>query len=111
MVELQRRICARIAAWSIRLIEGEHVKVDFEGAERKRSCGGKIKIKTVFVGVGFGSYGRRHILAGNEGLKQDAKSWRSCSRHLTRRGLNGMENVLPRRRGLIVKGENKRYAP
>lgn len=88
--ELNQKIYERIEAWRNRPIVGEHPYVYLDGIWLKRSWGGEIKKIAVLVAVGVDKDGYREILGVQEGMKEDAESWRDFLRHLKERGLKGV---------------------
>jgi transposase-like protein len=88
--DLNKKIYDRIDQWRNRKIEGEHPYVYLDGIWLKRSWGGEMKKVAVLVAVGVNGEGYREILGVQEGMKEDAESWRDFLRHLKERGLKGV---------------------
>ena len=88
--ELNQKIYERVEAWRNRPIVGEYPYVYLDGIWLKRSWGGEIKKVAVLVAVGVDKDGYREILGVQEGMKEDAESWRDFLRHLKERGLKGV---------------------
>jgi transposase-like protein len=92
--ELNQKIYGQIDAWRNRPIDGEHRYVYLDGIWLKRSWGGEVRNVAVLVAIGVRSDGYREMLGVQEGVKEDAESWRSFLRHLKGRGLKGVELVI-----------------
>jgi len=92
--DLNQKIYATIDAWRTRPIEGTHPYVFLDGIWLKRSWGGEVKTVAVLVAIGVNAEGHREILGVCEGGKEDAASWTAFLRHLTERGLKGVQLVV-----------------
>lgn len=92
--ELNQQLYERIEAWRNQPITGQFAYVYLDGIWLKRSWGGEVKKVAVLVAIGVDQDGYRQILGVVEGAKEDAESWRQFLRHLTERGLAGVELVI-----------------
>ncbi len=91
--DLNQKVYERIDQWRNRPIEGEHAYVYLDGLWLQRSWGGEVKKVAVLVAVGVNEDGYREILGVQEGMKEDAESWKSFLRHLKERGLKGVRLI------------------
>jgi transposase-like protein len=92
--DLNQKVYERIDQWRNQPIEGEHAYVYLDGLWLQRSWGGEVKKVAVLVAVGVNEDGYREILGVQEGMKEDAESWKSFLRHLKERGLEGVRLVI-----------------
>jgi putative transposase len=92
--DLNQKVYERIDQWRNRPIEGKHAYVYLDGIWLQRSWGGEVKKIAVLVAIGINEDGYREILGVQEGMKEDAESWKSFLRHLRERGLSGVRLVI-----------------
>jgi putative transposase len=91
---LNQKIYRHIEAWRNRAIEGEFPYLYLDGVILKRSWAGEIRNVSVWVAIGIGTDGFRHILGVAEGEKEDLEGWRGFLRHLKDRGLTGVRLII-----------------
>jgi transposase-like protein len=84
----------RIESWRNEPIKGEYPYLYLDGICLKRTWGGEVRNVSVLVAVGVGLDGYRDILGVVEGGKEDKDSWAGFLRHLTERGLKGVQLVI-----------------
>ena len=92
--DLNQKVYERIDQWRNQPIEGKHAYVYLDGLWLQRSWGGEVKKVAVLVAVGINEDGYREILGVQEGMKEDAESWKSFLRHLKQRGLGGVRLII-----------------
>ena len=91
---LNQKIYRHIEAWRNRAIEGEFPYVFLDGVVLKRSWAGEVRNVSVLVAIGVGVNGHRQILGVAEGQKEDLEGWRGFLRHLSGRGLAGVQLIV-----------------
>ena len=91
---LNQKIYEQIDQWRQRKLEGNHAYVYVDGIWLKRSWGGEVRNISVLVAVGVNEAGYREILGIEEGMKEDAASWKNFLRGLKQRGLKGVRLII-----------------
>lgn len=92
--QLNAKMYERIESWRNEPIKGEYPYLYLDGICLKRTWGGEVRNVSVLVAVGVGLDGYRDILGVVEGGKEDKDSWAGFLRHLTERGLKGVQLVI-----------------
>lgn len=88
-----KRVYADIDAWRERPLEQEYAYLFMDGVWHKRCWGGSVENAGILVAIGIGADGRREVLSVDEGMKEDAESWRSFIKGMLARGLKGVRLV------------------
>jgi len=91
---LTKKIYAKIEAWRNAPIKGEHPYIYLDGIVMKRTWAGEVRNVSLLVAIGVNGDGYREILGICEGAKEDKSGWSAFLRHLTDRGLNGVELII-----------------
>jgi len=91
---LNKKIYAKIEAWRNAPIKGEHPYIYLDGIVMKRTWAGEVRNVSLLVAIGVNGDGYREILGICEGAKEDKSGWSAFLRHLTDRGLKGVELVI-----------------
>ena len=91
---LNKKIYAKIEEWRHKKIEGQHPYIFLDGIVMKRTWAGEVRNVSLLVAIGVNAEGYREILGICEGAKEDKSGWSAFLRHLTDRGLKGVELVI-----------------
>jgi len=91
---LNKKIYAKIEAWRNAPINGAHPYVYLDGIVMKRTWAGEVRNVSLLVAIGVNAEGYREILGICEGAKEDKSGWSAFLRHLTDRGLKGVELIV-----------------
>jgi len=91
---LNKKIYAKIEAWRNAPINGAHPYVYLDGIVMKRTWAGEVRNVSLLVAIGVNAEGFREILGICEGAKEDKSGWSAFLRHLTDRGLKGVELIV-----------------